>query len=88
MSTKLKTDIILGDRYRDSVTGIEGVATVVSFYMHACERVTIEWVKEGKVEYEAFDAPRLVHCLTGDVPKVVKTGGPGGREPGTQRTVR
>jgi hypothetical protein len=80
--TKHSTDIILGDKYRDSVTGFEGTATATTFFLHACERVSLEYIKDGKVEYEGFDAPRLIHIETEKVPKVKKTGGPGGREPG------
>lgn len=30
MSTKHKTDVVLGDKYRDTVTGLEGKATAVT----------------------------------------------------------
>lgn len=80
MSTKLKTDVRMGDRYRDPLTGFEGVATAVTFYLHACERVTLEYVRDGEVKYESFDAPRLVHVDTGRTPRTDRTGGPGGRE--------
>lgn len=85
MSTKLKTDIILGDRYSDPLTGFEGVATALSFYLHACERVSLEYVKDGTIKYESFDAPRLVHIETGKQPKTKRTGGPGGNEPELNR---
>lgn len=80
MTTKLRTDVVLGDRYRDPLTGFEGVATSVTFYLHACERVALETVREGKVSYEGFDAPRLEHVDTGKQPTTTRTGGPGGRE--------
>lgn len=78
--TKFKSDIRMGDRYRDPLTGFEGVATAVTFYLHACERVALEYLKDGKVAYEHFDAPRLVHVDTGKSPQTTRTGGPGGRE--------
>lgn len=87
MTTKLKTDVRLGDRYRDPLTGFEGVATAVTFYLHACERVSLEYVKDGKVGYESFDAPRLVHIASGTQPTTTRTGGPGGREARPNRTV-
>lgn len=77
---KLKTDVRLGERYRDPLTGFEGVATSVTFYLHACERVALEFIKDGKVGYEAFDAARLVHIGSGAQPRTTRTGGPGGRE--------
>ena len=43
MSTKFRSDVVMGDRYRDPLTGFEGVATGVTFYLHACERVTLEY---------------------------------------------
>lgn len=82
MTTTLSSDITLGEKYEDTVTGIQGVATVVSFYLHACERVTLEFVKDGEVKYESFDTPRLVAVQAPEVPLVTaRTGGPGGREP-------
>lgn len=77
---KLESDVKLGDRYRDPLTGFEGVATAVTFYLHACERVSLEFVKDGEVKYESFDAPRLVHVPSGTQPTTDRTGGPGGRE--------
>lgn len=78
--TRLKTDTRLGDRYRDPLTGFEGVATAVTFYLHACERVTLEFIKDGEIKFESFDAPRLIHVATGEQPTTTRTGGPGGRE--------
>lgn len=77
---KHKSDVVMGDTYRDSITGLEGTATAVTFFLHACERVTLEFMREGKMAYEVFDAPRLVHVETEVAPKVAKTGGPGGTE--------
>lgn len=80
MSTTLKTDIILGDKYEDTLTGLTGVATGVTFYMHACERVTLEFMKEGEIKWESFDAPRMRHLGTDAVAESTRPGGPGGRE--------
>lgn len=80
MSTKLTTDVVLGDRYRDPLTGLEGAATSVTFYLHACERVMLEFLKDGVLKYESFDSPRLVHIDSGEQPQTTRTGGPGGRE--------
>lgn len=78
--TNHKSDIKLGEKYEDTMTGLQGVATAVTFYLHACERVTLEFVKEGEIKYESFDAPRLRHADSGEVPQTTRTGGPGGRE--------
>lgn len=80
MPTKLKSDVTLGDEYRDSVTGLTGVATAVTFYLHACERVTLEFTKDGELKYESFDAPRLIRTKDDARPTTDRTGGPGGRE--------
>lgn len=76
--TTFNTDIILGDKYKDTQTGIEGTAISVHFYQYACERVAIEAVIEGKIEEYYFDAPRLEHKETGAKVEVQdgKTGGP------------
>jgi hypothetical protein len=76
---KYATDVELGKRYRDPQTGIEGVATAVTFYQYACERVTIETVIAGKIEEYVFDAPRLVAVDTGERARATRTGG--AREP-------
>lgn len=72
----LKTDIILGERYRDSQTGIEGVANAVIFFQHGCERVDLEYVKDGEVKGQSFDAPRLVHIDSGKQATTKRKGGP------------
>lgn len=77
MKNAFKTDIVLGDRYRDEQTGLEGVATSIHFYQHACERVTLEKVKDdGELMEITFDAPRLRSVRTNRVAVVDKTGGP------------
>jgi hypothetical protein len=86
MKKTFKSDSKLGDRYRDPLTGFEGVATGVTFYLHACERITLEFVKDGEIKYESFDAPRLVHVDSGEQPTTKRTGGPGGREAKPNRT--
>jgi hypothetical protein len=80
-----RTDIKLGERYRDDQTGIVGVATSITFFQHACERVQIEKVSDhdGDIKEYIFDAPRLTHVETNVTAKVAKTGGPG--RPNAQR---
>jgi hypothetical protein len=74
--TKYESDIVLGERYRDEQTGIEGVATIISFFQHACERVSLELVVDGKIEEFTFDSPRLTRVSTGERATAEKTGGP------------
>lgn len=76
---KYKSDVVLGERYRDSQSGFEGVATGIFFYQYGCERVQLEAFveREQDIKAIAFDAPRLVHVSSGKVPKVERTGGPG-----------
>lgn len=78
--TNYKSDIKLGEKYEDTMTGLQGMATATTFYLHACERVTLEFVKDGEIKYESFDAPRVKHLKTETIPKTTRTGGPGGRE--------
>lgn len=84
-----KSDIILGEKYKDEQTGFEGVATGVFFYQHACERICLETydgVNKKVIEF-TFDAPRLTSMKTGKKAQVNKTGGPerGGVRDGSLR---
>ena len=76
MKANYRTDVRLGERYRDAQTGITGTATAVTFHQHGCERVGIETVIDGKIEEYAFDAPRLVHVETERPVTAVRVGGP------------
>jgi hypothetical protein len=76
-------DVVLGERYRDDQTGIEGTATAITFYQHGCERVSIETVVAGKIEEYGFDAPRLTHTDTSQ--RVMSSGRPGGAQPAVGR---
>lgn len=72
-----KSDLKLGERYRDKTTGLEGHLVAVHFYEHACERATLRYVNGQQDVTEAtFDAPELVAVKTGETPKTTKTGGP------------
>lgn len=86
-NTEYKSDIVLGEKYIDKQTGYEGVATSVTFFQHACERVCIETydtIRKQVIE-SVFDAPRLTHVETQKVAMVTKTGGP--QMPNMQRGV-
>lgn len=76
-TNEFRTDIVLGELYRDDQTGLEGIATAITFHQHACERVLIEYVKDGtELKELVFDAPRLTHIETGVTARTEKTGGP------------
>ncbi|QIN79641.1 hypothetical protein GBA65_15150 [Rubrobacter marinus] len=82
--TQYGSDIVLGERYRDEQTGIEGTAISVHFYQHACERVALELVVDRKIEEYVFDAPRLTHIESGKKAETEKTGGPDRGERGVR----
>lgn len=77
--TNYTSDVILGERYRDSQTDFEGVATAIFFYQYGCERVELQAFdkKAQDIRSLGFDAPRLVHIKTGKTPVVKRSGGPG-----------
>jgi hypothetical protein len=73
-----KSDIKLGEKYRDDQSGIEGIATAVYFFQHACERVQLERINslDAKLEELVFDSPRLTHVDSGVKVTTARTGGP------------
>lgn len=89
--TAYNSEIQLGQRYRDINTGFEGTATVVSFFQHGCDRLTIKGMnKQGEIVEYAFDSPE-VELITADAPPQPvkslerKTGGPHDRTPMSRR---
>jgi hypothetical protein len=77
MKTKYKTDLKLGEKYRDQTTGTEGHLVAIHFYEHGCERGTLRFLDKNNVPLEmSFDAPELVSVASGEVCRAVKTGGP------------
>lgn len=65
-----ESKIKLGEKYRDRVHGIEGVAISVHNYLHGCTRVTLQWIKDGALGEHTFDSPQLEGVTS------TKTGGP------------
>lgn len=65
---KFKAGVVLGKKYRDNITGIEGTAIMVTFHLHACEQVTLEYLnKDGdKSSFFTVDVGRLINVETGD----------------------
>lgn len=82
-----ETDVILGERYRDDLTGVEGVATARINFLHGCERVTLEVLndKDGELKEYTFDAPRLIRVVT-QQPVEMKVAKTGGSRPGPTRS--
>lgn len=67
----------LGKRYRDSLTGIEGIATSRTTYLYGCVRVGLETLaKEGEPKDLWFDEQRLVDEAGNPVDTDATTGGP------------
>lgn len=74
--TKDESEVKLGERYKDKVTGFEGIATARYEFLHGCTRINLEGeAQDGEAKSEAFDAPRLVEVDSGDEITSKKTGG-------------
>lgn len=78
----------LGCKYRDTVTGYEGVAIGRFEYLSGCVRIELERAdKDGKPESFVFDVQRLAHvecAASPPAPTVVshaRVGGPQDRTP-------
>lgn len=73
------TTIVLGNRYRDSVSGWEGVATARYEYMNGCVRIELAATdKDGAPKSYVFDQEQVIAV---DAPPVerapkVPSGGP------------
>lgn len=68
----------LGDKYRDKVSGWEGVATARYEYMNGCVRIEISHHdKDGKPESFVFDIQQI-EAVKAEPVKVLRraTGGP------------
>lgn len=78
MKRAYESDIEIGKRYRDAQTGYEGVATSITFYQYACERVGLETydAERREVKDEVFDSPRLTSVETGEQATTDRKGGP------------
>jgi hypothetical protein len=77
--TTYKSDIVLGDTYRDDQTGFVGVATAAYFFQYGCERIQVEAFDKTtqNIRTNTFDAPRLTNMVTGKKATVDRNGGPG-----------
>lgn len=71
-----KSDVKMGEVYVEPFTGIEGKVVAISFYEHACERVTLRYAHKGQVYDATFDAAELQHKETKVPVTTTRTGGP------------
>lgn len=72
-------EITLGHRYKDVVTGFEGIATARHEYLTGCTRVSLtpKVGADGKrVPSETFDIDELVYVDEGVQVERTRTGGP------------
>lgn len=74
---KATVTVELGKKYRDKVSGYEGVATAVTEFLYACRRVTLDSFAEGEVKQFSFDEPQLeaVEAPQIERPRLSRTGG-------------
>lgn len=73
----------LGKKYRDKITGIEGIATSVTEFLYGCRRIGLTYKDgDGKPADVVFDEPSLEEVKE---PKRIaprqNTGGPHDRAP-------
>lgn len=73
--------IQLGDKLKDTISGIEGIAVGRTVWIHGCERITIQPVAKDNVVPDpiTFDEPQLEIIERKKGKKTVKkkkTGGP------------
>ncbi len=80
---KYESEVKLGEKYRDTQTGIEGTAVSIAFHQFGCERVGLETVIAGKIEEYWFDTPRVVNVKTEVRATTTKKGGPRDAPPRT-----
>lgn len=80
----MNTDVILGGRYRDHVSGWEGTATARYEYMNGCVRIEISGAdKDGKPESFVFDVQQIepVEPQLAEPATTQATGGPRSNRP-------
>ena len=77
-------EIELGKKYRDTITGYEGIAVARTEWLNGCIRWQLERAdKDGVPETHAFDEQQLVSAQTGAPARATKK--PGGPRKDTSR---
>ncbi len=71
-------NVILGQEYTDTVTGIKGTATAVYIYITGCDQVCLTYVQSGEAKHHIVDATRLGELAQVERPS---RGGPDGIMP-------
>ncbi len=74
-------DIVLGQEYKDPVTGFKGIAVAATTFLHGCRRIGLQPPvdKDGDIrDSQYFDEPQLVSTKKPPLPKDEKRdrGGP------------
>lgn len=75
----------LGEKYKDDVHGLTGVATAQCSYLTGCDHILLEFMKDGEVKSQWVDILRLAR-FGGRAKKKTKTsrrrtGGPAPHPP-------
>ncbi len=68
-------EIELGKEYRDTISGVKGIATARYEYLYGCVRIHLEWGAETELKSEIFDEQRLVAVETDKPPTPTATSG-------------
>ena len=75
------SQINLGDRVKDRITGYQGIVVAITYWLNKCTRITVQSEKlkdEKPVDSSTFDDTDVVFVNHGlNVPAKRKTGGPG-----------
>lgn len=72
-----ESEIQLGELYRDTTSGFEGVAIAQHRYLHGCTRITLQTMPTpGEIKEVTFDAPALELADTRELVSSSRTGGP------------
>ncbi len=74
-------DVVLGQEYKDVVTGFKGIAVAATTFLHGCRRIGLQPKvdKDGEIpDSMQFDEPQLEATKKPPVPKdnERKNGGP------------
>jgi len=75
----MATKVTLGKKYKDTLHGLEGIATAQTSYITGCDQVEIQWLKDGEPHSVWLDISRLEGVKI--PPKERKPGGPQSHAP-------
>lgn len=79
-----RNNIVLGATYKDSISKIKGVCTSHTRYLTGCDRVMLEYMKDGDPKELWIDANRVTLCektAIVELPKAAPVKDPGGPAP-------